>query len=665
MTIVRHKHENAPRRVVLVGWDAADWQMIFPLIEQGLMPTLAALMQRGAWGNLASLQPMLSPMLWNSIATGKRADQHGVLGFTEPDPDLGGIRPSSSTSRRCKALWNILTQCGLRSNVVGWYASHPAEPINGVMVSNQLEVFQPTDEGITPPVCGSVHPAAMTDELAELRVRPREIDASAILPFVPQAADLIDKPGQRVGKLRQLLAQTSTIHAVATHLMARDDWDFTAVYYEGVDRFGHEFMEFHTPKMDQVSQADFDAYHQCMVGIYRFHDMMLQSLLALAGDDTTVIVMSDHGYYNNHLRPDPRPGKAGPVEWHRPFGMLATAGPGIQGESRLFGASLLDIAPTVLQLFGLPAAYDMPGRVLAEIMTMGEPLPRIESWEEIDGDAGMHPPETRIDPVEAREAMQQLAALGYIEAPSEDADKAAANTIGQNNLTLAQSLADAGDFGRALKVLEETREFVESSTTAQLLLANCYLATGRRDDARAVLESLGDGNESLMRREMMLGIIELAEGNRELALERFERVARVDARLPGLQNKLGSVYYSVKRYQDSARAFTTALEIDPESPVALEGLARAQIEIGAVESALDHAIAAVELTYHFPRAHYTIGKARLALGDIQGAIEALEVCIKQAPRLTAAHVLMARAYRQLGETEKAMIAELRGKQLLS
>jgi hypothetical protein len=114
-----------PRRVLLVGWDAADWQMIEPLLAQGLMPTLAGLLSRGAAGNLATTRPILSSILWNTIATGKRADAHGVLGFTEPDPDGAGIRTTASTSRRAKALWNILTQCGLRSNVIGWYASHP------------------------------------------------------------------------------------------------------------------------------------------------------------------------------------------------------------------------------------------------------------------------------------------------------------------------------------------------------------------------------------------------------------------------------------------------------------------------------------------------------------------------------------------------------------
>ena len=54
--------DTSPKRVLLVGWDAADWQMIHPLIERGLMPTTASLIGTGAWGNLATTRPILSPM---------------------------------------------------------------------------------------------------------------------------------------------------------------------------------------------------------------------------------------------------------------------------------------------------------------------------------------------------------------------------------------------------------------------------------------------------------------------------------------------------------------------------------------------------------------------------------------------------------------------------
>jgi predicted AlkP superfamily phosphohydrolase/phosphomutase len=122
------------RKILLIGWDAADWNVALPLVEAGKMPALKRLMDQSAWGKLATLNPVLSPMLWTSIATGKRAWKHGIHGFSEPCPSSGGIRPITNLSRKAKAVWNIFNQNDFRNHVIGWWPSHPAEPINVVVL---------------------------------------------------------------------------------------------------------------------------------------------------------------------------------------------------------------------------------------------------------------------------------------------------------------------------------------------------------------------------------------------------------------------------------------------------------------------------------------------------------------------------------------------------
>ena len=167
------------KKILLIGWDAADWEMIDPLLQSGQMPALAQLIKGGLRGNLATLQPVLSPMLWTSIATGKRADKHGICGFTEPLPDASGIGPVRSTSRKCKAIWNILTQSGLKSNIVGWFATNPAEPINGVMITDQF--LHPQLKGESPGTVRteSVHPPKLVQVAATLRVPAESLTAGA------------------------------------------------------------------------------------------------------------------------------------------------------------------------------------------------------------------------------------------------------------------------------------------------------------------------------------------------------------------------------------------------------------------------------------------------------------------------------------------------------
>lgn len=95
------------RKVLLIGWDAADWKVIHPLMDAGKMPALKHLVETGSSGNLASLDPPMSPIMWTSIATGMTADKHGVLGFTQPRADGKGVQPVLASSRKVKALWNI------------------------------------------------------------------------------------------------------------------------------------------------------------------------------------------------------------------------------------------------------------------------------------------------------------------------------------------------------------------------------------------------------------------------------------------------------------------------------------------------------------------------------------------------------------------------------
>ena len=117
------------RRVLLIGWEGADWRLMEPLVDRGEMPHLESMIDRGVMGNATSPLPMVCPLLWTSVVTGVFADRHGIVTMVEPN-GYGDVRPVQSTSRKRKAIWNILSQNGLRSVVIGWPASHPAEPID-------------------------------------------------------------------------------------------------------------------------------------------------------------------------------------------------------------------------------------------------------------------------------------------------------------------------------------------------------------------------------------------------------------------------------------------------------------------------------------------------------------------------------------------------------
>jgi predicted AlkP superfamily phosphohydrolase/phosphomutase len=446
--------ERLANKVLLVGWDAADWNIIRPLLDNGEMPHMQRLVEGGASGDLASLQPMLSPMLWTSIATGKRPHKHGIHGFTEPQPDGRGIRAASSTSRRTKAIWNILTQCGLRTHAVAWYASHPAEPINGVCISNHYAVTQPPGEPWEVAE-GTIHPPQLTEELAALRIRPEELGRFELQAFIPNLARIDAKQDDRLLKCAVILAETATTHAAATWIMEHRPWDFMAVLYDSIDHFCHMFMDYHPPKQPHVSQRDFETYRHVVTMAYRFHDLMLGRLLQLAGDEATVVLVSDHGFRSgDHRLKETAKTLEGLSLWHRPQGIGVLHGPNIRRGLQLTDASLLDVAPTILRLFGLPRGEDMDGRTWLEAMEVeSEPAP-IPSWDEALGEAGLHSPELRQDPSDSLKVLRHLIDLGYLKTPEADAQLAIDECIETNQFNLGRALLDAGLADEAFTALE-------------------------------------------------------------------------------------------------------------------------------------------------------------------------------------------------------------------
>jgi len=483
--------ESLAKKVLLIGWDAADWKVINPLLDQGLMPTLDDFVNHGVMGNLATLRPILSPMLWNSIATGKRPDKHGIHGFMEPDPHSGGVRPVTSTSRKVKAIWNILTQRGYKTHVLGWFAGHPAEPINGISVSDLYPYASaPLDkEWPLPP--GAVYPESMRETFAELRMHPAEVSEAAILPWIPRAAEIDQEKDKGLQSFAKILAENCSIHNAATWILQNEPWDFLAVYYNGIDHFCHGFMHYHPPRMEGIPEDKFEIYKDVVNGGYRFHDMMLETLLQLAGPEATVLLVSDHGFHSDHLRPRGIPAEpAGPAVQHRPLGIVCMKGPNIQQDERIYGATLLDVTPTILTLFGLPVGEDMDGRVLVQAFEKPPEITRIPSWESEPGECGMHPADLRMDPAAAQAVLQQFVALGYIQAPSENQAKAVEMAVREQNYNLSRVYLDSGNYHQALPILEELVNKYPDEIRFQQHLAHCYLALGRRAEAKVILEKL-------------------------------------------------------------------------------------------------------------------------------------------------------------------------------
>lgn len=618
------------KKVLLIGWDAADWQIINPLMAEGKMPTLQKFLSESASGNIATLDPPYSPMLWTSIATGKHAFDHGVLGFTELLPDGSGVRPISAHSRKVKAIWNILNQEGYKSNVVGWWPSNPVENINGVMVSNFYQHARTKYDEAWPLLDGTINSEEHRQILADLRLHPEELTGEHLYPFIPNLKKLDVEKDKVLPKAAKILAQASSIHNACTYLMAETEWDFMAVYHDAIDHMCHLAMKYRAPKLEGIADTDFENYRDLVDGMYRFHDMMLERLLALVDENTYVMLVSDHGFNSDSSRLIKIPfGPATPALEHRPYGIFAIRGPGIKPKTQIMGASVLDVTPTLLHIFGLPVGRDMAGNIAIQAFA-NTPNPNfIPSWETREGNAAMLEKNATSDPIAEQQALEQLIELGYVEKQSEKTEKQIIVTSRESMLNLARSYIHAGKKNKALPVLEEVCEN-HPNKPARIFLLNTYIELGNIGKAQNLLETcLAEYPDSINVKFCEAQINWLTK-KRKLATDQF------DALLKGSQNtemmmQIGKIYNINGFYEKAKNVLEKGFALKQEDVFINHQLGFALLRLGDFETALEHFFKVIDSFYFFAKAHLYIGECLYRLGYFEQAGEAWELAATMAP----------------------------------
>ncbi len=642
-------------KILLIGWDAADWKVIRPLVDAGTMPNVQRLIEDGCSGPITTLHPALSPMLWTSIATGKRPFQHGIHGFSEPTPDGRGVQPVTNLSRKSKALWNILNQNHLRSIVIGWWPSHPAEPIDGVMVSDLFHRASAPLERGWPIPANAVHPKELAETLADLRVHPDQLTPEMVEPFIPLAREIDQDQDHRLAAFLRTLAECGSVQSAALWLAENRPWDFFAVYFDAIDHFCHSFMRYHPPRQSWIGERDFKLYHNVVSMAYQVQDQMLGALIEKAGEDTTVILISDHGFHPDHLRPASIPEiPAGPAIEHRDHGIFAIRGPGIKKHEILHGTSLLDVAPTILTLYGLPVGEDMDGKPITQAFVETPEIQFVPSWEKVPGADGSHPEHMRSDPVESHEALRQMIALGYIAPPDENREVAVQKTIRELRFNLGESYQD-GD--RHWEAYEIFRELCAADPDEQRFAVRLFVsaqALEMPEEMRRIVASLEARSLQSPLVDCLKAQIFIAEERYPEALEALQRIGEAPLVRPGIFLQTADLYLRLGRRRDAQRVYERAIEIDPDNAHALIGLCRMALERRKFQDSAQFALDALQRMYHSPQAHFLLGRALLGMKDYQRAADAFRAAISFNPNFPEAHVQLAAVLeKRLGDGESA------------
>ncbi|WP_411766579.1 alkaline phosphatase family protein [Winogradskyella sp. A3E31] len=651
----------AKPKVLLIGWDAADWKLIWPLIKKGHMPALKSIMDRGVYGNMSTMNPPFSPMLWTSVATGKTPDKHGVMGFIEVKDDLSGVRQVTVNSRKSRALWNIFHNQNLKSNVIGWWPSFPAEPINGVVVSDTFQNVNFDPKKLKPVSKEAIHPKTKYEELKDLRMFPWEITEAHILPFFPKASEINQEEDKKLMSFAKIMAENVSVHCATTQILRTTEWDFSAVYYDLIDHFCHAFMKFHPPRQKGIPKDRFEIYKDAIVGSYRFQDMMLARKLELIDDETTVIVMSDHGYESGNRRIMHLPKyPASPALEHRQFGIFVAAGPNIKKNQKVFGLGLIDVAPTILHLYGLPIGKDMDGKVALDIFEKVDSPNYISSWEDVKGDFGEYKSNTQDNILSDSEALQQLVDLGYIDQPEEKLEIAVLKTQSDLKHNLARVKIGKKDYDTAETILLELveakypkykEEDIKKDKNGKPLQTNFKAG----DDVVNVIPYYIDLlSISITKKEFKKAstyLDELKKRDKTFEVNTYFSEAKILVGLGKINKALsllekakdkkpnsevwyqiGTIYRKLNKLEDAKHAFENALKFEVDSAKVQQAMAETLLRLGNAEEAADHALVAIELVKYFPEAHYTLGEALEKMGDLENAKLAYETATKLKPK---------------------------------
>ena len=270
-------------RVLVIGLDGASWNVLNPLMAAGKLPNLAHLVQEGASGLLRSTIPPVTAPAWVSFSTGVNPGKHGVFSFKTRGEDGRLTDFVSSRSVRSPRLWQLLSHQGKSVTVINVPVTYPPEPVNGLMVSGMLTPGR--DSQFT-------HPSELRDE---------------ILSFAPDyVTDVNLLTGGRtlttVKEKLDFVGETySAMHSrsiVARHMMTQYPWDLFMVVFVTMDRIQHVLWRYlepgdiPPPGQEQILPAVHDLYSSL--------DASIGQLIANAGQEVKVVIMSDHGFGQLH-----------------------------------------------------------------------------------------------------------------------------------------------------------------------------------------------------------------------------------------------------------------------------------------------------------------------------------------------------------------------------
>jgi len=411
------------RHVTLIGIDGFGPEQVRNAVDEDALPAFARGLKRGSFGHLATLRPTEAPAIWTTIFTGRLPRDHGVKSFATyrlrgspttyellpkgalvsllEKTGLVSTEPVTSAARRRRSLWEALNAYGVTTGLVRIWGTHPTQKSRGFTMSPYFHLLA---DG--PRAAEALTPDDLLGEARARVVREGDLDPGLLSRFLEPTPRPGATPTPLRGVLEGALAPDLTYRRAGDLLREAYDPSFFATYVYGLDEVGHSFLRYAEPdRFGNVKPDDVRQYGRVLPTYRALVAQWIGEAAQAVGPGEVLLVVSGYGM-------EPMPlwrrivvsllGGSPPSGTHAaaPDGFLLAIGDGIKAGGTVEAATVLDIAPTILYLVGLPVGRDMEGRVLTEILddefVEAHPVSFIPSYESLAapraGDTAPLPP---------------------------------------------------------------------------------------------------------------------------------------------------------------------------------------------------------------------------------------------------------------------------------
>jgi len=592
------------KKVLLVGWGSADWHMIDALIKMEKLPILQRLLEEGTKAKISNLDPPLFPATWTSILTGKVPARHNICSFTEINDNK--VYPISSNSRKTQAIWNILSDQGMKVHQVGAWASHPAENINGISISDWF-IYSDKDTLSDQ----AIYPIEKKEIFANLLVHADSINKEQVVPFLE--ATTLDSKDYKAGikAIKSFIAGTSSIQAAALQILENEEWDQVSVFFNQLSNLTFRFMPYHIEENTNVSTELKAAFKSVLIQAYEHLDAYLGALLAQTDSETAVFLVSQGGYLPDSVWINNLNKPYSTWEYSTP-GICLWSLPNVSQKEEMFGMNIMDMTPTILVLMGLPFAKDFDGKLMITKNVLKDFNNLIPSFEK-----GTNKLPTPISAENGAAILkEQLVDLNY-------------NTDSKYRIQELQEYFDArikmtiGDAFSALPALEDLWSRYPDNSWYGGRLAGCLFTLNRPEEAIYLLDSVLDIGDESPELHILRGQIYLSEKKFRSAVKEFDIAEKHVGLIAGFKTQIAEAYAQMNQWQIAVKKYRSDVTNNPD-PQTYLSIAMLFLQNNKIQKSIMPLENAAKLMPLHPVINFHLGNSYYKTGKYQEAADAFE-----------------------------------------